>query len=215
MEDKLQKFIRLVETENQKHNLISRRTTHSELWQHIEDSRQVLAWEQLAGLKLVDIGSGAGFPGVVLAICCPASQVTLVESDLKKSSFLIQASKELELDNVEVIRDRAESLGRDQRYRQQFDVCSSRAVASMRIMLEYALPLIKINGVAWLWKGSNYQQEIDEAQSALGTLGGTLEKVYRYSLIGEQDRSIVVVRKTTATPAKYPRRIGLPAKKPL
>lgn len=215
MEEKLQEFIGLVETENRKHNLVSRRATPAELWQHIEDSRRVLAWEKLSGLTLVDIGSGAGFPGLVLAICCPTSQVTLVESDLKKSSFLIQASKELELDNVQVIRDRAESLGRDPRYRQRFDVCSSRAVASMRIVLEYALPLIKINGAAWLWKGSNYQQEIDEAQSALGLLGGTLEKVYRYSLIGEQDRSIVVVRKTAGTPAKYPRRIGLPAKKPL
>jgi len=215
MEEKLQKFIRLVETENQKHNLVSRRTTPGELWQHIEDSRKVLDWGKLVGLKLVDIGSGAGFPGLVLAICCPASQVTLVESDLKKSQFLILASQELELDNVEVIRERAESLGRDPRYRQQFDVCSSRAVASMRIMLEYALPLLKMNGTAWLWKGSNYQLEIDEAQTAVRLLGGTVEKVYRYSLIGEQDRSIVVVRKTVDTPSKYPRRIGLPAKKPL
>lgn len=215
MEEKLRKFIHLVETENQKHNLVSRRTTPVELWQHIEDSRQILVWEQIRGLELVDIGSGAGFPGLVLAICCPASQVTLVESDLKKSSFLILASKELELDNVQVVRDRVENLGRDPRYRQQFDVCTSRAVASMRIVLEYALPLIKLNGAAWLWKGSNYQLEIDEARSAVKLLGGTVEKAYRYSLIGEKDRSIVVVRKTDSTPDEYPRRIGLPAKKPL
>jgi len=215
MEEKLQQFIRLVETENRKHNLVSRRTTPEELWQHIEDSRQVLAWEELKGLELIDIGSGAGFPGLVLAICCPTCQVTLVESDLKKSGFLILASKELELDNVLVIRDRAESLGRDPLYRQRFDVCSSRAVASMRVVLEYALPLIKLDRAAWLWKGSNYQQEIDEAQTALKLLGGTVEKVYRYSLVGENDRSIVVVRKTASTPANYPRRTGLPAKKPI
>lgn len=201
--------------ENQRQNLISRKNTAYEIDKHIEDSLKVRDVLDLTGEKMVDIGSGAGFPGMIIAMACPQAKITLVESDHKKSQFLKEVSRELELTNVEVICARVEELGQDSRYRGSFNLCSSRAVASMNILLEYGLPLLFPGGRLLLWKGRNYQQEIDQAQNGLAILGGVVEDVYQYNLMEERDRTIVIVRKETPTPEKYPRRVGIPAKRPL
>lgn len=215
MKDKMEKFVELLQAENQKQNLVSRKTGPEELEQHIQDSLQVLAWFPLAGCDVIDIGSGAGFPGLVLAIGCPECRMTLVESDLKKSGFLQQVSMELDLKNVGVIRARVETLGQDEQHREQYDVCTSRAVAGMRVVLEYGIPLVKVGGRVLLWKGSSYRQEIADAQQALSVLGGELGAVYLYNLMQERDRALVEIKKVLATPEKFPRRTGIPAKKPL
>lgn len=215
MNDKIKKFEELLLIENQKQNLISRKTGPDELERHIQDSLQVLAWFPLTDCEVVDIGSGAGFPGLVLAIRRPDCRMTLVESDLKKSSFLQQVSGEMGLENVQVIRARVETLGQDGQHRDQYALCTSRAVAAMKVVLEYGLPLVKLGGRVLLWKGSSHQQEIIEAQNALETLGGEIEAVHPYNLMQERDRALVVVKKVSPTPGQYPRRIGIPTKKPL
>lgn len=215
MEYNVNRYIEMLTQENQRQNLISRKNTAYEIDKHIEDSLKIRDVLDLTGEKLVDIGSGAGFPGMIIAMNCPQAEITLVESDLKKSQFLKEVTWELELTNVEVICARVEELGQDNRYRGNFSLCSSRAVASMNILLEYGLPLLCSGGRMLLWKGRNYQQEIDQAQNALVILGGLLEDIYHYTLMEERDRAIVIVRKEKPTPEKYPRRVGIPAKRPL
>ncbi len=215
MREKIDQFSTLLLEENEKQNLISRKSGKEELEKHITDSLAVIDFIDMQGKSLFDIGSGAGFPGMILAIASPNTSVTLLESDLKKSSFLQNTAESMQLDHVNVIRMRAEEAGQDPAYREQFDFCSSRAVASINIMLEYGLPLLKEGGQMLLWKGKNYQQEIDEAQRALEVLGGEVENVFFYNLLEERDRVIVVVSKKKKTDQKYPRRTGVPAKRPL
>lgn len=215
MEYNVNRYIKLLLEENTRQNLVSRKSIDDELAKHIEDSLKILDYISLENKNIVDIGSGAGFPALVLGISCPTASFTLVESDLKKSTFLETVKTALELNNVNVIRTRAEELGQNQDYRGSFDICTCRAVAAMNILLEYALPLLKPGGRLLLWKGRNYQQEITEAQKALELLDGKVTDNYLYNLMEDRDRAIVVVEKQGTTPAKYPRRVGIPAKRPL
>ncbi|MBP1761918.1 MAG: methyltransferase GidB [Firmicutes bacterium] len=215
MEINVNRFIDFLFAENEKQNLISRQAGREDVLSHIEDSLAVLKFVELSGKRVIDIGSGAGFPAIVLAMHCPQTEFVLVESDLKKSSFLQSCQELLELQNVQIMRARAEEIGQDKQFRAQFDCCSSRAVAAMNIMLEYGLPLLKTGGKLLLWKGINYQTEIDEAQKALRTLKAGVEKICPYTLPGDKQRVIVVVNKEAETPLQYPRRTGTPAKRPL
>jgi 16S rRNA (guanine527-N7)-methyltransferase len=215
MEINVKSYIELLLRENQKQNLVSRKAGAPEIEQHVQDCLQVLEWVSLIDLDVIDIGSGAGFPGLILAMACPQSRFTLVESDLKKSLFLQMAVEELGLANVKVVRERAEVLGRDQQYRNRYDVCTNRAVAAMNVVLEYSIPLVKLGGKVLLWKGKSYQQEIDEAQNALKKLGGKIGNIFLYKLIEEKDRAIIAVEKVRPTPDQYPRRVGAPTKNPL
>lgn len=215
MEINVNRFAQLLLAENQKQNLISRRAGGKEIEQHIKDSIQVLQWVSLDNRQVIDIGSGAGFPGLILAMVCPGSRVTLVEADLKKSLFLQYVCDQLELDNVRVIRDRAENLGCDPVHREKYDFCTSRAVAAMRVMLEYGVPLVNTEGQVLLWKGSSYRQEIAEARMALEILGGRVEEIYLYNILPGSERAIVAVRKVHPTPPQYPRKVGVPGKRPL
>lgn len=215
MEINVNGFLAFLMAENQKQNLVSRKTGDEELSSHVEDSLKVLEFCDLTGKKIIDIGSGAGFPALVLAIHCPDAQFVLVESDLKKSEFLSSACTEFGLNNVQVIRERAEIIGRDPVYRGQFDYCTSRAVAAVNIMLEYGIPLLKRDGRMLLWKGRNYQQEMEEAQTALEILHARAGEIFAYNLLEEKDRVIVEVIKEADTPEQYPRRTGIPSKRPL
>jgi len=216
MEYTVKSFTKLLWRENALHNLVSRKTSPDDLQRHIDDSLQLLEFADLPpGARLVDIGSGAGFPGLILAMARPEVEVTLVESDGKKSQFLNLVREELGLEQVKVVCRRVEEIGRDPSYRECFDYCTSRAVAAMNIMLEYGLPLIKDEGRLFLWKGRNYQIEMEEAQNALSTLGGMVEDIFHYTLMEELDRVIISLRKSCKTPDKYPRRVGVPSKRPL
>ncbi len=215
MEINVKRYLEILMEENQRQNLVSRKTARSDLDQHVSDCLQVLEWYSLSGENIIDIGSGAGFPGLVLALAEPGCQMTLVESDWKKSEFLELVVNKLEISNIEVIRERVENLGRDCIHRGSFDLCTSRAVAVTRILLEYGMPLVKTGGRLLLWKGSQYQAEMDEAQQALKILGGRVETVHPYSLMHESDRVIVSVQKISPTPPQYPRKVGTPSKRPL
>ena len=205
---------RLLE-ENEKQNLISRKTAAVEAPKHIADSLSLLQFVDLKGEKLVDIGSGAGFPGLILGIVSRETKVTLIESDLKKSKFLTDTAEYLHAGNVRVVRERAEIVGQNPEFREKFTVCTSRAVASIRIMLEYALPLLKVGGSVYLWKGPKYPEELAEAQNALQLLGGEVGEIYSYHLPETEARYLVQIKKKHATAKKYPRNNGVPAKRPL
>lgn len=215
MEIIVNRFIDFLFAENEKQNLISRQAGREDVLSHIEDSLAVLKFVELSGKRVIDIGSGAGFPAIVLAMHCPQTEFVLIESDLKKSTFLQSCREQLALQNVQIMRARAEEIGQDKRFRARFDYCSSRAVAAMNIMLEYGLPLLKTGGKLLLWKGINYQTEIDEAQKALQILKAEVEMISPYTLPGDKQRVIVVVKKEAETPLQYPRRTGTPAKRPL
>lgn len=209
------KYRALLMAENQRQNLVSRRTIEADFDKHVQDSLQVLEYTSLDGLKTVDLGSGAGFPGLLLAIKCPAAEFTLIESDQKKSGFLNRAVADLGLDHVQVINRRVEEMGRDRMFREQYDVVTARAVAGMNVLLEYGVPLLKPGGCGWFWKGIQVEEEIEQARKALKVLQARVEAIHWYRLQQERDRALVRIVKEEATPDAYPRRVGIPSKRPL
>jgi 16S rRNA (guanine527-N7)-methyltransferase len=165
---------------------------------------------------LVDVGSGAGFPGLPLKILSPGLRVTLVESVGKKAAFLRHLVNTLGLDGVEVRSQRAESLAHDSNLRESFDVAVSRAVADMSVLAELTLPFCKLGGIAVAQKKSGIDYEMKRSERAISLLGGTLERIQPVHLEEiSETRWLVVLTKIAATPASYPRRPGLPAKRPL
>lgn len=165
---------------------------------------------------LVDVGSGAGFPGLPLKILWPGLRVTLVESVGKKAAFLRHLVEALELEGVEVRNQRAESLAQDPRFRETFDVAVSRAVADMSTLAELTLPFCKVGGTAVAQKKSDIEDEMRRSERAVSLLGGALGRTQVVDMeeIGEP-RWLVVLTKLAASPLRYPRRPGLPAKRPL
>lgn len=166
--------------------------------------------------KLADIGSGAGFPGIPLKILFPSLRLTLIESKQKKVAFLNHLSQELDLENVQIESGRAEVLGHHPAHRERYDWAVSRAVARMPTLVEYLLPLCRVGGMALALKGQNAPDELDEAATAIGLLGGIkpiLHSVEVPSLL--ETRYLVLIKKGKKTPDRYPRRIGVPAKRPL
>jgi 16S rRNA (guanine527-N7)-methyltransferase len=166
--------------------------------------------------RVVDIGTGAGLPGLPLKIACPNIRLTLVESIRKKADFCEHVIEKLNLGGVEVIHSRAETLGQDESRRASYDWALARAVAVAPVLLEYMLPLLKLNAQAVLQKGSTGPQEIHSANRALAVLGGEVRQIAPVELPKvPETRYLILVRKCAATPEKYPRRPGMPAKRPL
>jgi 16S rRNA (guanine527-N7)-methyltransferase len=166
--------------------------------------------------RLVDVGSGAGFPGLPLRIACSGLRLTMIEATGKKVDFCRQVAAGLSLKGVEVLHARAEEVGRDPRHRQSHDVATARAVASLPVLLEFLLPLVRVGGRVLAQKGESAPAEAHQSQRALDLLGGRLRQLHPVELPGVVEaRYIVEVEKVAATPEAYPRRSGLPAKRPL
>jgi len=166
--------------------------------------------------RLIDIGTGAGFPGLPLKILYPSIELTLVESVGKKTRFCQHIVDQFALENVEVLQTRAEVLGQDVAYRESYDWALARAVAVMPVLLEYLLPLVKVGGKVLAMKGGNAPAEVHSAEQAIQLLGGHLQQLIPVTLPGVvEERYLVIVDKVAATPEKYPRRAGIPAKRPL
>lgn len=202
---------------NKKFNLTAIEDEQGIIIKHFYDSllgSKVPGWSGQG--KLLDLGSGAGFPGVPLKIVYPDLQVTLVDSLQKRVGFLNHLTATLELNYIGSIHRRAEELGQDRTARESYDFVVSRAVAKLPVLCEYCLPLVKKGGIFIAYKGPEAMQELDKARKAIGILGGgQIELVERQlPLVGGQ-RLLVVIRKVNNTPAKYPRKAGTVAKNPL
>jgi 16S rRNA (guanine527-N7)-methyltransferase len=184
---------------------------------HFLDSMTcLLAMKNTPVKRVIDVGTGAGFPGIPLKIVAPKIQLTLVESVGKKANFCEHIVRILKLTEVEVVRARAEDLGCSPTYRQQFDWALARAVASLPILVEYLLPLVRVGGRALAMKGESGPAEAQAAEQALHLLGGHLLQLIPVSLPGVVDqRFLVIIEKVAATPNGYPRRVGIPTKRPL
>jgi len=202
---------------NRKFNLTAIRDEDSIRTKHYLDSFScVLAWKASPPARLVDVGTGAGFPGIPLKILYPTLPVTLVESVGKKAMFCQHIVRVLGLEGIDVIQCRAEDLGQDPQHRESYDWAVARAVAQLNVLSEYLLPLVRVGGMMLAQKGESGPAEAQLAEPALRMLGGKLKQVLQVNLPGvADDRYLVLVEKNAATPPKYPRKPGVPAKQPL
>lgn len=167
-----------------------------------------------ADYKLIDIGTGAGFPGIPLKIVFPELKITLLDSLNKRVGFLNDVIAELNLNDIEAIHGRAEDIARDKLYRASYDIAVSRAVANLSTLSEYCLPFVKIGGKFVSYKSGDCADEVDNAKSAIHLLGGKINKIDEFSY-SNNSRSFIVIDKVMNTSNKYPRKAGLPSKKPL
>jgi 16S rRNA (guanine527-N7)-methyltransferase len=166
--------------------------------------------------RVIDVGTGAGFPGIPLKIALPSIQLTLVESVSKKAEFCQHIVTMLNLDMVCILPARVEEVGQDPTHREKYDFALARAVAEMPVLAEYLLPMVRLGGSMVAMKGASAPQEAQAAQRAFTLLGGRLQKIVPIILPGvAEERFLVIVDKVAATPPAYPRRTGVPAKKPL
>ena len=172
--------------------------------------------EKLAGKRLIDIGTGAGFPGIPLKIAFPELEILLLDSLNKRINFLNEVTEMLGLTKINTVHGRAEDYAKQKGYRESFDFCVSRAVANLSTLSEYCIPFVKQGGCFISYKSGSVDQELIQAEKAVKIMGGQREEVVRFSLADtDMDRSFVVIRKAKPTPKKYPRKAGLPSKEPL
>lgn len=167
-------------------------------------------------LKIIDIGTGAGFPGLPLKIMMPDVKFTLLDSLNKRVSFLNEVIDELKLKDIEALHGRAEDYASDNKYREKYDICVSRAVANLSTLSEYCIPFVKENGFFISYKAGESEEEINNSKNAIKILGGKINKVEEFVLPGtDASRVFVFIRKQELTDKKYPRKAGVPTKKPL
>ncbi|KAJ0755081.1 putative 16S rRNA (guanine(527)-N(7))-methyltransferase [Helianthus annuus] len=211
---------------NQKMNLTAVRDANDVMDRHIEDSLAIIppirssyvsnCESTIEKLNLVDVGSGAGLPGLILAIACPDWKLTLLESLNKRCVFLEHVIGLMGLSNVKVIRGRAEDVGQNLEFREVYDVAVARAVAEMRILAEYCLPLVRVGGLFVAAKGHSPEEEVRRADKAIRVMGASLlQTCYVNSHSPYGQRTAIVCLKNGPTPKKYPRDPGTPAKSPL
>jgi 16S rRNA (guanine527-N7)-methyltransferase len=206
---------------NQNINLTRILDSQDILVQHFLDSLSCLLpifkrSDKHTTIQLVDVGSGAGFPGIPIAIISSNIDITLVESTEKKCTFMNQIITDLKLSNTRVLNERAEHLGQDSKHREHYDWAIARAVASLPVLAEYLLPLTRLSGYCIAQKTIVSESELSQVTTILSKLGGRLDHIIPVDLPGiNETRHLIVMRKMTATPNKYPRRPGMPQKRPL
>ncbi|BAU04606.1 16S rRNA (guanine(527)-N(7))-methyltransferase RsmG [Fischerella sp. NIES-3754] len=220
----LQRLYELILEGNQKLNL-TRITDPQEFWEkHLWDSLRGVALLLRVGQKdltsplhhFIDIGTGAGFPGIPVAIALPDCTVTLVDSTRKKIAFIENILPELKLDNVKTLIGRAEEIGQQSQYRQNYDVAMIRAVSNAPVCAEYTLPLLKQGGLAIIYRGNWTEEETTALTDAVKLLGGEIEAIEQFTTpLSKSLRHCLYLRKIATTPAKFPRAVGIPTHKPL
>ena len=184
---------------------------------HFTDSLTIVRIKEMKNVStMIDVGTGAGFPGIPIKIAFPHIKVTLLDSLNKRIKFLDQIVEELGLDDVVTLHGRAEDYAKKDEYREKFDLCASRAVANLSTLSEYCLPFIKKGGCFVSYKSADSDEEIKMSEKALDILGGKIEKIDKFTLPGsDMGRALVMIEKVKNTPRKYPRKAGVPSKEPL
>jgi 16S rRNA methyltransferase gidB len=216
--DQFERYFQLLVEWNEKMNLTAITQREEVYLKHFYDCLMVL-WNMPLedyALQLCDVGAGAGFPSIPLKIAHPELQVTIVDSLQKRLTFIEHLAEELGLEGVSCVHGRAEDVGQNPAYRGQFDIVTARAVASLNVLAEYCLPLVKIGGQFLALKAQKSDQELEEARAAIRILGAKLIKVTEDQLpVEAADRRYILIQKTKETPNKYPRKAGKPAKNPI
>ena len=214
-EEKFYKYMKLLIEWNEKINLTAITEENEIILKHFIDSLTVLKYINQTD-RIIDVGTGAGFPGIPIAIMMPNTKITLLDSLNKRINFLNDVIKELELKNIETIHSRSEDCGKDISKREYYDIAIARAVANLTTLSEYLLPFVKIGGKMICMKGSEVGEELKNADFAIKELGGEITLKDEFCL-PESDikRNIIVAKKVQYTPKKYPRKAGLPSKEPI
>lgn len=215
--DQFMQYLSLLLEWNEKMNLTAITDPVEVVQKHFIDCISVLPHLDLQGGEtMIDVGTGAGFPGVPLKIASPALQVTLLDALQKRLTFLDTLTQSLDLYDVTLVHSRAEDGGQNPDLREQFDLCVSRAVANLAVLLEYCLPFVKVGGKLAALKGPDAAQEIEQAQNALQILGGKVTAVIPITIPQtDLQHQLVLVEKIAPTPQRYPRKAGKISKKPL
>lgn len=212
--EKFYNYMNLLLEWNEKINLTAIIEPREIILKHFVDSLTIAKYIK-DDEKLIDVGTGAGFPGIPLSIVKENTDIVLLDSLNKRINFLEEVKENLKLENITTIHGRAEEFGKNKNEREKYDIAMSRAVAPLNILLEYLLPLVKVGGRAICMKGSNIE-EIENAKNALEILGGKIEKIEEITLPNSDiKRNIIIVKKVKNTPSKYPRKPGTPSKEPI
>lgn len=209
------KYMELLLEWNEKINLTAITDPKEIILKHFIDSLTIEK-QIKQGEKLIDVGTGAGFPGIPLKIVRPDVEITLLDSLNKRINFLNEVIAELKLERIETIHSRVEEAGKNKRYREKFDIATSRAVANLTTLSEYLLPLVAVGGRAICMKGPDIETEIEDSKKAVSILGGKIDKIESFQLAdSDNNRNIITIEKVRNTPGKYPRKPGTPSKEPI
>ena len=200
---------------NEKINLTAITEPEDIILKHFVDCATILKYIKDED-KIIDIGTGAGFPAIPLKILIEKLDITLMDSLNKRINFLNEIINKLDLKNIVAIHARAEELARNKEYREKFDIATSRAVANLSTLSEYMLPFVKKNGMVISMKGSNIEEEVKNAKKAIKILGGEIEKIDNFNLANTNNiRNIITIKKVVKTPREFPRKAGKPSKEPI
>lgn len=200
---------------NEKINLTAITKPEEIILKHFVDSITIAKYLK-SNAKIIDVGTGAGFPGIPLKIIRQDIEVTLLDSLNKRVNFLNEVIEKLALPKIQAIHSRAEEAGKSKKYRENFDIATSRAVANLSTLAEYLLPFVKQGGQVIAMKGATIEEELEASQKAIKVLGGKIKKIDTFCLPkSDIDRNVIILQKEKTTPAKYPRKPGTPAKEPI
>ena len=215
--EKLEIYLRLLLEWNARMDLTAVEEEEELADRHFVDSLTVLRTDLVPrDASFIDVGTGAGFPGMVLAMARPDLHVVLMDAQRKRLKFLEAVAAEAGTGNAEILHARAEDAARDRKHREQYDIAAARAVAPLNVLAEYLLPFVKVGGCALCWKGPALKQELEAGRRAAHLLGGRLEMPVSCAVAGRDwEHTILPVRKTEKTAAAYPRKAGTPKTKPL
>lgn len=214
-QEQFYEYMQLLLEWNKKINLTAITEPKEVITKHFVDSVTILKYMNERE-KLVDIGTGAGFPAIPLKIVQPSIEVTLVDALNKRINFLNNVIEKTKLNSIEAIHNRAEDFGKNKVYRETFDIAVSRAVARINVLAEYLIPTLKIGGRCICMKGPDAQEEIEEAKNAIKLLGGKIETIEEFNLPDTDiKRTIILIKKINSTSMKFPRKAGVPTKEPI
>lgn len=213
--EKFYNYMQMLIEWNKKINLTAITEPKEIILKHFIDSLTISKYIE-RGTKLIDIGTGAGFPGIPLKIYDSTLEITLLDSLNKRITFLNEVIEKLKLNNIETIHGRIEDIAQKEEYREKYDIVTSRAVSNLNILAEYMIPLNKIGGISICMKGTEIEEELNDAKNAIKLLGGKIEKVEEFDLVNENiKRNIIIIKKEKRTSSKYPRKAGMPSRKPI